>query len=96
MITFAKNSAVHPAKMRDHLVTVHTNTIVRNAQSLGVLVESHINTQFTVVTQQFRLLNGLKAQFINGVRSIRDQLAQKDLTVGVQFIINCNSCFASV
>ena len=53
--------------MRDDLVTVHTNTIVGNAQSFSVLIEGHINTKFTVVTQLFRLLNGLKAQFINGV-----------------------------
>ena len=37
------------AKMRDHLVTVHADAVIGNAQRLGVFIKCHINAQFTVI-----------------------------------------------
>ena len=55
------------AKMRDHLISRHTNAVVRDGQRTRVFVERDVDMKITVIANQSRLFNGSKTQLVDGV-----------------------------
>ena len=72
------------AQVVDGFLLAHANAGVGNGDGLGVLVERHAHFQIGLVAIEAAVVQGFKAQLVAGVRSVGDQLTQKDLGVGVQ------------
>ena len=72
------------AQMVDGLLRAHADAVVGNGERFGVFVKGHFDLELGVALVQATVVDGFKAQFVAGVRRIADQLAQKNLFVGIQ------------
>jgi hypothetical protein len=72
--------------MRDDLLGAHTNTAVRDAQGAGFGVDGDPDVEIGIVGEQLRRGQGLEAQLVVCVGSVRDQLTQEDFPVAVKLM----------
>src|ERR1022692_580202 len=70
--------------MLHHLVPAHADTVVADRDSPRAGVKADPDLQLIFVRAQFGPGEGLKAQPVDGIRGIRDQLAKEYLLIGVQ------------
>ena len=64
----------------------HAQAGVLDGQGLGVLVEADADLQRQVVMARGLAPVAAEAQFVQGVGSVGDELAEKDLAIGIQRI----------
>ncbi|MNQ81504.1 hypothetical protein D3C85_965270 [compost metagenome] len=72
------------AQVGHGLVARQTDPVVRNRDRAGGLVVADRDRQFAIAFQQLRLVDGLEAQLVAGIRRVRHQLAQENFLVAVQ------------
>ncbi len=72
------------ADIGDHLLFVHANAIVANDDGFGLGVHFDLDLQQVIVVVQLLVGERLEAQFVTGIRGVRDEFSQKDLLVRVQ------------
>ena len=72
------------AQVFDRLLRAHADAGVGHRQRPGGLVEADAHFQLGLVAVQRRIGQRLEAQLVAGVRGVGNQLAQKDLLVGIQ------------
>jgi len=66
------------------LVTGHADTVVRDANGTGLLVEAHMDVQLAVTFIQVVFAEGFEAQLVAGIGGIGDKFAKEDFLVGIQ------------
>ena len=62
----------------------HADAVVGNGERAGLFVSTDSDGKSRIALKEFRVRNGFKPQLIDGVRRVRDKLAQKHLFVGVE------------
>jgi len=72
------------AEVVDGFLARQADALVGDGDGARGLVESEAHIQVGLVFVQLGMIDGLEAQLVAGVRSVRDQLAQEDFLVGIQ------------
>jgi len=68
----------------NRLLLRHADAVVGDGERLGRRIKAHPDFQLAVVFVKAGVIERLEPQLVAGVRSVGDQLAQKDFGVGVQ------------
>ena len=76
------------AQRIDQLLPVHADAVVFDRQAAPVLVDDEANSELGVTLGQMRVHDRLVAKAVTGVRSVRNQLAEKNLLMGVEGVGN--------
>ena len=71
------------AEVVAHVLLVHAHAVVGNGERAGVLVDCQGHFEVGNVAQLLGRLYRQKPELLAGIRSIGDQLAKKDLLVGI-------------
>jgi hypothetical protein len=66
----------------------HTNTGVKDCESLGFLVGNNVDPEILARVELAWIREGLIADLVKSIRCIRNQLPQEDLLVGVDCVDN--------
>ena len=66
------------------LLQSHTNTVIGNGKSLGILIGLNGDLKIRIILYKLRLGKCQKVQFIDGIGGIGDDLTQEDLTIGIK------------
>ena len=74
------------AQVALQLVRRHADAVIGDGQRTRVLIERETNGQVALAHLDARVLEALEVELVHRVRSVGDQLAQKDLLVGVDGI----------
>jgi len=72
------------AQMLDSLFAAHADAVIRDGDGAGLFVDSKADLQFAIAFIKICFLQGLDPQLVAGIRSVRHQLAQKDIAVAIQ------------
>ena len=72
------------AQVVNGFLGAHADAVVGDGERFGVFVQGDFDLQLGIGLVQAAVVDGLKAQFVAGVRGIGDQLTQKNFFVGVQ------------
>jgi hypothetical protein len=72
------------AEVRYRFLAAHTNAVIAKSERLlcGVRLIQHRKLGFA--RHQIRLAQRFEPKFVVGIRGVRDQLTQEDLTVAVK------------
>ena len=72
------------AKIVDEVRLRHTNTGITKGKNFVLLVGSNANVKVTAGVEDRRLSERCIADFIEGIRAVRDQFTKEDLLVAVE------------
>ncbi len=72
------------AEILDQLVAVHADAVIVDGKGAGRLVGGQDDAEFAVLAGERGLRQRRVAQAVAGVRSVRDQLAKKDLLLAIE------------
>eukprot|EP01002_Notosolenus_urceolatus_P000011 NODE_1002_length_1625_cov_1658.740482_g827_i0.p2 GENE.NODE_1002_length_1625_cov_1658.740482_g827_i0~~NODE_1002_length_1625_cov_1658.740482_g827_i0.p2 ORF type:complete len:498 (-),score=145.06 NODE_1002_length_1625_cov_1658.740482_g827_i0:131-1471(-) len=72
----------------DHVRLGHSNAGIEDGQGTLVLVRHDLNAELWLLPKGLLVLDGLKANLIQSVRRVGDQLTQEDFLVGVEGVDN--------
>ena len=71
------------AQVLIHLVFSHANTGVGHGHGTSIFVEGHVNGQLVFTQAHIGIGQALEVELVHGIGRIGDELAQKDLAIGV-------------
>ena len=61
----------------------HADTVIRDRDGAGILIEGDANGQVALVELDARILQALKVELVDGIARVGDKLAQEDFLIGV-------------
>ena len=71
------------AQVALELLGGHADTVIRDSNGAGILIEGDANGQVALVDLNARVLQALKVELVDGIARVGDKLAQEDFLVGV-------------
>ncbi len=64
----------------------HTNTIIRNSQSLSLFIYFYFDFKICIITKKTRISKSLESRFINCITRIRDKLSEKYFFIWIYWV----------
>jgi hypothetical protein len=74
----------HGAEVVDHLGPTHADAVIRDGQRPRLFVGRQLDLPILVVFEGGLVIERIELHLVDGVRRVRDQLAQEDLAVGIE------------
>ncbi len=72
------------AQVGDHLVGGHADAGIANGECLFVFIGENADSQFDIMIEHLPVGELLEVDACQGIRSVRNQLAQENLALGIQ------------
>ena len=74
----------HRAEQVDHLLAAHADAVVRNGQRLRLGVRRDFDFPIFIAFERLIVVERIELHLVDGIRGVRDQLAQENLAVRIE------------